>query len=238
MCDAVYEIRNDMLNNQPAAAASSSQIHFLREIHFKNFQQSIIDALDVYIVDMNSQDKKGWQDKVLAFKRKIVLLPSQQCSLFDLKNELDLFCGELRSPFNQLLSAVVGPLWSKVSGNVTHAQGCNLQSALDSIAKQICPFAAIYIFNEIVVAKNTRMQKPIQPSVSTNGSEYISFNMLLSSFEYLSPEGLRMLNIIVSHSELVEAFLHEAKDYADKEINAHVLLQDYISARRNQFKPC
>lgn len=227
-----------MLKNQPATASFLPPILFLREIHFTKFQQSIIEALDEYIVEMNLQDKTGWKDKVLTFKRKLILLSLQQSSLFDLKNELVLFCDELRAPFNSILSSVVGPLWTKVTGHVKHAQGCVLLDTLESIASQICPFAAIYIFNEIAVAKHKRLQNPIQPSALSKRSCYISFNIPLTHHEYLSAEGIRMLNFIVTLPELMEAFLMEAKDYADDEMNARVLLQEYIDARRNQFKPC
>jgi hypothetical protein len=214
-----------MLKNQPAI----SSIPLLRELHFAKFKSDIIEALETYIQTANKEEKEGWQQNASIFKQKLLQLLSSS-SLLDLKNDLLLFCEDLRSPFNQILSTVVGPHWTKKIGNVFYAPGSTLQESLLDIAVQMNPFAAIYILNEIAMVK----QKPIEIT-SSKGSQYFSFNIPLNDHEYLSLEGKRVLGIIVQNKDLRAAFLLEATGYGE-EREARTLLDEF-NATRNRAKP-
>lgn len=217
-----------MLKNQPTASSSNL---LLREIHFVKFKTNIIEALETYIEESNAQDKDGWQEIAAHFKKKLLQV-TVSGSLVDLKNDLLLFCADLRSPFNKIVSTVVGPYWTKTIGSVLHAPGSTLQVTLLGIANQMHPFAAIYILNEIAVAK----RKPIEITTSKE-SQYISFNVPLSDHEYLLPAGLKVLDIIVRNRDLMEAFVAEAKGYGEEK-EARTLLTEFSEARRKTTKRC
>lgn len=198
----------------------------LRLNDFNTFYDICILELDTYIRDTNAENQQGWQDAVQQFRIQLTQHIQGTGSLLDLKRELMAFCDTLRSPFNKVLNTVVGPFWTKSIGDALGAPGSRLQKALLTIAASIAPFAAVYILDEIATAKN----KP--PILTCASSSYVSFNFHTDDHEYLSAEGLRVLEIIVNDEALTDAFLRQAKHYRD-ETDARKLLRAFV----NEYKP-
>lgn len=193
----------------------------LRFTDFDVFYERIVLELDNYINHANVENLDGWQVAAQQFKHQLAQQLQASHSLVDLKHALITFCETLRSPFNKLLSTVVGPFWSKNVGEAIGAPGSRLQKTLTTIAAGIAPFAAVYILDEIKIAK----QKPILTASSS--SSYVSFNFHSCDHEYLSAEGLRVLALIVNDETLADAFLRQSKHYIS-ETEARNLLQSFV----------
>lgn len=230
MLKIAFPSANDQeaMSLQQSSSSCSTGSHLLRIKHFEQFYRRIVKVLDDYVTDANHQDKDGWQEEAVAFYQQLNIRLKQGRSLLDLKNDLLIFCDELRSPINRFLNTVVGSVWAQKMGKVINAPGSSLRTKLINIASEICPLAACYVLDEISVAK----QKPINLT-SSSQSVYVSFGLCEYDHELLSEESLRVLRIICSDNELQGHFLREAQDN-EYHIDAEMLVTEFKNTRRKR----